>query len=88
MLSLEITQIMGGGGGAWSGPKRIVLEGTLTEGGQQIGSFRAQRTSGGGAWGGYKGTCSILEICAEELGEDVGKWMHGPTQGAKLGELE
>lgn len=87
MLTLEITHIEGAGGGAWTGRKKIALAGTLTEGGEIIGSFRAQRTSGGGMWGGYKGTCSILETCGEELGEDVADWLRAPSQDAELGEL-
>jgi hypothetical protein len=88
VLTMEIKSLMGTGGGAWSGPKQILMEGTLTENGQTIANFTARRTSGGGAWGGYKGTCSILEICGEELGEDIGKWLRAPTMDAKLGELE
>lgn len=88
VLSLEITQMMGAGGGVWSGPKQIVLSGTLAENGQVIGSFKARRTTTGGAWGGYKGTCSLLERCSEELGEDIGEWLHRPTMDAKLGELD
>ncbi|MEM9459800.1 MAG: hypothetical protein AAGF11_36825 [Myxococcota bacterium] len=87
MLTLEITHIDGAGGGAWTGPKRIAMTGMLTENGEIIGSFRAQRTSGGGMWGGYKGTCSILETCGEELGEDVADWLRAPSEGAELGEL-
>jgi hypothetical protein len=87
VLAMEITQLMGTGGGVWSGPKQIVLEGTLTENGNVIGSFTARRTTTGGAWGGYKGTCSLLERCSEELGEDIGAWLHRPTMDAKLGEL-
>jgi hypothetical protein len=87
VLTIEVTRAMATGGGAWSGPKQLIARGTLTENGQEIASFRAQRTSGGGAWGGYKGTCGILEICGEELGEDIGLWLRAPTKDALLGEL-
>lgn len=87
VLTLEITGIMGAGGGAWSGPKQIRMSGTLADNGQVIGTFKARRTTTGGMWGGYKGTCSMLEICGEELGEDVGAWLQNPTMDARLGEL-
>lgn len=87
VLAMEITQVMGAGGGMWSGPKQIVMSGTLTENGAVIGSFKARRTTTGGAWGGYKGTCSLLDRCGEALGGDIGAWLHSPTTDAKLGEL-
>jgi hypothetical protein len=87
-LSLSIVNVQGVGGGAWSGPKGLALQGTLKQGGKTIGSFNAQRTSTGGAFGGYKSTCSIFERCTKELGKDVAKWLAAPTMDAKLGELK
>lgn len=86
-LSLTILNVMGVGGGAWSGPKGITVQGTLRENGKVIGTFQARRSSGGGAYGGFKGTCSILERCAKALGKDIAAWLEGPSMDARLGEM-
>lgn len=87
VLTMEITHVMGFGGGLYSGPKQIVVKGTLTEGGQVKGSFEAKRTTvTGGAFGGYKGTCSLLHRTAKAVAKDVSEWLPAPTMDAKLGE--
>ena len=85
-LAMKITGITGTAGGAWSGAKFLTVDGTLREQGKVIGTFRATRASGGGAFGGYKGTCSILGRCAKTLSEDVVKWLAEPSMNAKLGD--
>jgi len=87
-LSLTIINVVGGAGGAWSGPKIVTLQGPLKEQGKVVGTFTARRSSSGGAWGGYKGTCSIFGRDAETLGKDVAAWLAAPTMDAKLGELK
>ena len=88
VITMEITHVMGFGGGLYSGPKQIVVKGTLTEGGQVKGSFEAKRTTvTGGAFGGYKGTCSLLHRTAKAVAKDVSEWLPSPTMDAKLGEL-
>lgn len=87
VLTMEITHVMGFGGGLYSGPKQIVVKGTLTEGGQVKGTFEAKRTTvTGGAFGGYKGTCSLLHRTAKAVAKDVSEWLPSPTMDAKLGE--
>jgi hypothetical protein len=85
VLILEIVSAVGGGGGAWSGPKSVTVKGELREDGKVIGSFTASRFSGGGAWGGFKGTCSIFGRCIKVLGEDIAAWLKKPTMNAALG---
>lgn len=87
-LTLTIMSVQGVGGGAWSGPKAITVQGTLTESGKVVGTFTARRTSGGGAFGGYKSTCSIFERCAKTLGTDIATWLQSPSMNASLGELK
>lgn len=86
VLHLEFTNVHGPGGGAWSGPKIVTVEGTLTDNGEVIGSFIGTRYSTGGAFGGYKGTCSILGRCIKALGKDIAAWLKNPTMDAMLGD--
>lgn len=81
---MQIVAAAGTGGGAWSGRKSLVVEGTLSENGRQIGSFVAERTSGKS----YRGTCALLGRSAKAIGKDVGEWLASPTKSARLGEAE
>lgn len=87
VLSIEIINLVGPGGGAWSGGKSLMIKGELTRKGKNAGGFKALRVSGGGFWGGYMGTCAILHRCVNTLGEDVAGWLQNPVDGAKLGNL-
>jgi hypothetical protein len=62
------------------------VKGELFDKGKQIGSFRATRFSGGGAFGGFKGTCAIIGRCSKTLGSDIAGWLGAPTQNAQLGD--
>lgn len=88
VLVMQITEVQGVAGGAFSGAKAISAEGTLYNGGKVIGSFKVVRHSGGGVTFGYKGTCSILGRCTKAIGRDVAEWLQSPTMNAKLGELK
>jgi len=85
ILYLTITHVLGTGGGAWSGPKSVTVEGELKENGEVIGSFTASRYTTGGAFGGFKGTCSMLGRCVKALGKDIATWLKDPTMNAMLG---
>jgi hypothetical protein len=86
VLELEITEVHAPGGGAFSGPKWMSVKGELYDKGKQIGSFRAKRYSTGGAFGGFKGTCSIIGRCTKAIGDDIAGWLGAPTQNAQLGD--
>ena len=62
------------------------MKGELYDRGKQIGSFRAKRFSGGGAFGAFKGTCAIIGRCTKTLGQDIATWLAAPTQNAELGD--
>ncbi len=86
VLQMEITEVHAPGGGAFSGPKWMTVKGDLFENGKSIGSFRAKRFSTGGAFGGFKGTCSIIGRCTKALGQDIASWLQSPTPNAELGD--
>ncbi|EHP41592.1 hypothetical protein OR16_18851 [Cupriavidus basilensis OR16] len=79
VLRLQITHILGVGGGAWTGPKAITVTADLLEGGKVIRNTKINRWSVGGMWGGFKGTCSILDRTAVAIGKDLGRWVGDPS---------
>jgi len=87
ILSAEIITVVGAGGGAWSGAKSIKIKGDLKDqDGKVVGNFTAGRYSGGGAFAGYKGTCSILGRCTKAIGKDVAAWLANPNTNSMLGD--
>ncbi len=87
VLTIEIEEVMGAAGGAWSGAKAVMIKGEVSESGKVLGDFRARRYSGGGMFAAYKGTCAILGRCVKTLGRDVAEWLRHPTPKAALGDL-
>jgi hypothetical protein len=87
VLEIEIVNLIGTGGGAWSGAKSVMINGTLSKSGKSSVDVKAQRYSGGGVFGGYKGTCAILGRCVKTLGKDIAGWLQNPTPNAALGDM-
>lgn len=86
VLDIKIINVHGPGGGTYTGAKYVAVEGKLMENGKVISSFIGARYSGGGFYGGFKGTCSILGRCVKAIGKDVAKWLRNPKDGARLGD--
>ncbi|MCK5830838.1 MAG: hypothetical protein KAH20_11110 [Methylococcales bacterium] len=85
---LTITIQQASGVGFWGGGgKNVGIQGSLSQNGQVIGSFKALRTTGGGVFGGYKGVCAKLGRCVRTLGKDVAKWLEAPIMNATLGNF-
>jgi hypothetical protein len=87
-LRMSITEVSAFGGGAWSGPKWMTVTGTLVENDKPVASFRAKRYSTGGAFGGFKGTCSIIGRCTKAIAQDIAEWLKNPVDGARLGDAQ
>ena len=83
VLHMEIVNVIGGGGGFWSGQKSVTVQGKLTENGEVIGTFIANRATGSTRSG--DGTCDMLELCMKVMAKDIAKWLPNPTMDAKLG---
>jgi len=81
VLKLTITSVIGAGGGAWSGPKTMTVRADLLESGKVVASTVKSRSSGGGAFGGMKGTCQIFERVMTTLGSDVAAWLPSALKG-------
>jgi hypothetical protein len=79
LLRLQITHVLGVGGGAWSGPKAITVSADLIENDKVVRHTKINRWSVGGMFGGFKGTCSILNRDVEAIGKDLSKWISDPS---------
>lgn len=85
-LTMTIVGLRGQEGGLQTGGKHVVIEGALRENGKLKGSFLAKRRAGV-TWGpAHKGTCSLLDRCAQALGKDVAAWLLAPSLNARLGD--
>lgn len=84
-VRLEITVVHGPGGGAFSGPKWLEVQGGIRSGGKNL-NFRAKRYSAMDIFSG--GTCGILQKCARAMGKDIATWLAAPTPDAKLGDAK
>ena len=87
ILTMKIEEVQGAAGDAGYGAKSVVVKGSLSRKGKLLGDFKARRYSGGGMFGGYKGTCAILGRCVKILGKDVAEWLAHPTSQAVLDDL-
>lgn len=86
-IEMEITNTFSRPGGGMSGSKWMEVTGTLkAPNGDRLASFRSLRVSGGGLFGEYKPTCSILGRCARAIAKDISRWLQSPRDGAKLGD--
>ncbi|MBS1229663.1 MAG: hypothetical protein H6R17_2940 [Proteobacteria bacterium] len=79
LLRLQITHILGVGGGAWTGPKAITLTAELLENGKVSRKTKINRWSVGGVFGAFKGSCTILERCADAITKDLSRWVQNPA---------
>jgi len=86
VLKVEITQAISSGNAFIGHAKYVSVAGTLYENGKEVASFTGSRHSGGGAFAGYKGSCSVLGRCSKALGKDIAAWLKNPVNGARLGD--
>jgi len=86
VLEVVISDAISGGNAFIGHRKYVAVEGTLYEDGKKVASFTGGRYSGGGALGGYKGSCSVLGRCTKALGKDIAGWLKNPEDGASLGD--
>jgi hypothetical protein len=87
VLQLEIYEAVSMGNAFIGHQKYSKVRGTLFEDGQKVASFKGMRNSMGGAFGGYKGSCSVLGRTVKALGKDIALWLSNPQDGAQLGDL-
>ncbi|MGN2246415.1 hypothetical protein ACFWZ3_06970 [Frateuria sp. GZRR35] len=87
-LVMEITDVVSEGNAFLGHHKSVTVKGKLYRDGKLAGSFKGRRNSMGGAFGGFKGSCSVLGRSVKALGEDIAGWLAAPREDALLGDLE
>ncbi|WP_305806356.1 hypothetical protein [Stenotrophomonas sp. YIM B06876] len=86
VLQMEIVDAVAMGN-AWLGHQKYAkVRGTLYQDGVKVASFKGRRNSMGGAFAGFKGSCSVLDRTIKALGEDVAGWLENPADGVNLGD--
>lgn len=86
VLDLQIVDAVSMGN-AWLGHQKFTkISGVLYQDGNRVAAFKARRNSMGGAFAGFKGSCSVLGRTVEIIGKDVGVWLSNPVDGARLGD--
>jgi hypothetical protein len=83
ILRLQITHVLGFGGGAWSGPKATTVTADLIENGKVTRHTKINRWSVGGVWGAFKGSCSILDRTTIMISKDLSRWVRDPSYEIK-----
>lgn len=87
VLQIELTDAVSMGNAFTGHQKYASARGTLYEDGKKIASFEARRQSMGGAFAGYKGSCSVLGRTTKAMGKDISLWLKQPNDKALLGDL-
>ncbi len=86
VLLVEIVDAVSSGNAFIGHQKFSRIRGELFEDGVRVAGFKASRNSMGGAFGGYKGSCSVLGRTMKVLGKDVAMWLKAPSDDAELGD--
>jgi hypothetical protein len=86
VLVVEISNALSMGNAFTGHRKQVSVRGRLLEDGTEVGNFIGQRSSMGGAFAGFKGSCLVLERCLSTLAKDINGWLKSPTMNARIGE--
>lgn len=86
VLLVEISNAISAGNAFIGHRKQVSVKGRLLEDGTEVGNFSGQRSSMGGAFAGFKGSCLVLERCLTTLAKDINGWLKSPSMNARIGE--
>jgi hypothetical protein len=86
VLLVEIVDAVSAGNAFIGHRKYVKIAGTLYDNGKKTAAYTATRFSGGGFWGAYKGSCTVLNRTVKTLGKDTVLWLSNPVDGAHLGD--
>ena len=74
-LKLEIVSAISAGNAFLGHKKQVTTGAHLFENGKEIAQTTKTRDSMGGAFAGYRGSCSVLHRCTTTLGKDIAEWV-------------
>ena len=74
-LKLEITDAISAGSAFVGHKKQVTTAAHLFVNGKEVAQTTKTRDSMGGAFGGYRGSCSVLHRCTNTLGKDIADWV-------------
>lgn len=78
-IRLQILNALSAGNAFMGHRKQVTLTAKLFREGAEVSTFKATRESMGGIAAGFKGSCAVLERCADTLGEDLARWLKGQS---------
>lgn len=87
-LQVQIENAVSAGNAAIGHNKFVAISGAIVKGNTKYYSFDAARLSGGGYFGAYRSSCSVLGGIARRLGKDTALWLSNPYDGAELGDTQ
>jgi hypothetical protein len=82
VLELRVAEVHAPGGGPFAGPKWLVVNAELHEGGRVVASARAKRVTAAP----FGGTCDQLQKVTRAIAVDLGAWLRDPRGAAELGD--
>lgn len=85
VLLVQISNVVTGGNAFIGHSKQVHVKGRLLEDGKEIAAFTGSRSSMGGAFGAFKGSCSVLGRCLDTLSKDIATWLRNPSN-TRIGE--
>jgi hypothetical protein len=86
LLHMEITNAVSMGNPSLGHQKQVSVKGRLFDDGIEIGSFSGMRSSMGGAFAGFKGSCSVLGRCLKALAGDITRRLKNPEIASRVDE--
>lgn len=86
-LQLELVEAQSAGNAFTGHFKSAAVRGVLFEDGHQVATVTARRISRGGAFAGFKGSCTVLDRTVNAIGEDLAGWLAAPVDNARLGDF-
>jgi hypothetical protein len=79
VIKLFIDDVYSGGNAFIGHRKSATVRAELVFDGKVVATTSKTRNSAGGVFGGFKGSCSVLEHTVNTLGSDVAKWLKQET---------